>query len=270
MAVHEVPVGAFVEGDPLRVAAVALAREFHDTYEGVAVDQGYATRQETRSFDPGSANGRTMVGTVAALLAAEVIVLGDGAAGVPLFGSTHGAAGAAGENGKSDARPGEVAPGVVPSGLAITRMVVFRSRTGAYDVPAVVTATVDTLNPAGVAAFHASGHAIDEWEAARGDDTRGASAEVTEEWEKTYPRPALRGVPPLSSPSNVHLTVLTPGLPGRRGSAADFLVPPAHGLEPMENAGGSYQEFDVPWALDAPDDVDAAVAPGTWRWPERK
>src|SRR4051812_5488670 len=112
MAVHEVPTGAFVSGDPLHHAAVALAREFHDTYEGVAVDQGYATRRETRTFDPDSANGRTMVGTIAALLADGVIALGDEAVGARSFVSTDGAAGAAEENDKSDARPGEVAPGV--------------------------------------------------------------------------------------------------------------------------------------------------------------
>lgn len=102
------------------------------------------------------------------------------------------------------------------------RIVIFRSRTGNYDVPAIVTATVDTLNPAGVAAGH---------------------------------------VPDLSSPTHVHLTVFTPGKPGMRGGAGDFLVESEHGRS--ENVAGCYQEWDVP----ADATRDAEVPPGTWRWP---
>jgi hypothetical protein len=71
----------------------------------------------------------------------------------------------------------------------IGRVVVYRSRTGSYSVPAIVTATVDTLNPAGVAAGH---------------------------------------VPPLEDQWHVHLTVLTPGKPGMRGGAGDFQVESEH------------------------------------------
>lgn len=74
--------------------------------------------------------------------------------------------------------------------VTIGRIVIYRSRTGQYDVPAIVTATHDTLNPAGVAAGH---------------------------------------VPALSSPEHVHLTVLTPGKPGLRTEASDFEVESAHG-----------------------------------------
>lgn len=49
---------------------------------------------------------------------------------------------------------GAEAAAEVPAGLTITRAVVYRSKTGKYDLPAVVTATVDTLDPAGVAAGH--------------------------------------------------------------------------------------------------------------------
>lgn len=59
-----------------------------------------------------------------------------------------------------------------PSGVGIGRAVTYRSRTGSYDVPAVINATIDTLNPAGVE----SGN-----------------------------------VPAISEPGNVHLTVFTPG-----------------------------------------------------------
>jgi hypothetical protein len=68
----------------------------------------------------------------------------------------------------------ESADGAIP-GLYIGRSVIYRSRTGSYDVPAVVNATVETLDPAGVE----SGN-----------------------------------VPALSGNACVHLTVFTPGKPG--------------------------------------------------------
>lgn len=74
----------------------------------------------------------------------------------------------------------------------IGRIVVYRSRTGSYDVPAVVNCTTATLNPEGVA--------------------RGY-------------------VPPLSSDEHVHLTVFTPGQSGLRSEAPDFLVEPVHGRD---------------------------------------
>ena len=38
-----------------------LARKFHDTYERLAPDFGYETRDDTKSFEPNSPNGRLMI-----------------------------------------------------------------------------------------------------------------------------------------------------------------------------------------------------------------
>jgi hypothetical protein len=73
----------------------------------------------------------------------------------------------------------------------IGRVVIYRSRTGDYDVPAIVTATVETLNQKGVELGH---------------------------------------VPPLSGPDHVHLTCLTPGKPGLRRGAEDFKTHSEHGV----------------------------------------
>lgn len=112
-------------------------------------------------------------------------------------------------------------------------IVIFRSRTGQYDVPAIITATVDSLNPLGVQAFEKSG--------------------------------GKAGVPGLSGDRCVHLTVFTPGLPGQRASAEDFIAAPSTGII-GENVAGCYQEFDVPEA-DPMSTVSEAA--GTWRWPVR-
>jgi hypothetical protein len=103
------------------------------------------------------------------------------------------------------------------------RIVIYRSRTGDYDVPAIVTATQDSLNPKGVELGH---------------------------------------VPALSSDAHVHLTVLTPGKPGKRRDADDFLVESPHGRS--ENVAGCYQEWDIEPLHDGEE-----PRPGTWRWPER-
>lgn len=79
------------------------------------------------------------------------------------------------------------AVGPVPT---IGRIVIYRSRTGDYDVPAIVNCTTGTLNTKGVEAGH---------------------------------------VPDLSSDRHVHLTVLTPGKPGMRRDAGDFKVESPHG-----------------------------------------
>jgi hypothetical protein len=113
----------------------------------------------------------------------------------------------------------------------IGRVVIYRSRTGAYSVPAIITATHQTLNPAGVA----GGHIAD-----------------------------------LTGEHHVHLTVLTPGKPGKRGEATDFV---ARADAPIsENVAGCYQEWDVPWAgsrggqpLDTSPESDQPA--GTWAWP---
>ena len=109
----------------------------------------------------------------------------------------------------------------------ICRTVVYRSRTGNYSVPAIITATQETLYRPGVDA----GYVAD-----------------------------------LTSPEHVHLQVFTPGKPGMRKDADNFLVESEHGR--AENVGGSYPEYDVPqW--EPSDDGDATPAPGTWSWPPR-
>jgi len=109
----------------------------------------------------------------------------------------------------------------------ICRTVVYRSRTGNYSVPAIITATQDSLYRPGVDA----GYVAD-----------------------------------LSSPTHVHLQVFTPGVPGKRQDADDFLVESPHGR--AENVNGSYPEYDVP--QDTPEDrVDGVQEPGTWAWPAR-
>jgi hypothetical protein len=71
----------------------------------------------------------------------------------------------------------------------IGRIVLFRSRTGKYTIPAIVNCTIDTIYQPGVDGGH---------------------------------------VPAITSPNNVHLTVFTPGKPGQRGNAADFENPSKH------------------------------------------
>ena len=46
----------------------ALARSFHESYERLAPQFGYETRQETRKFDAASDNGRLMIAVCAELL----------------------------------------------------------------------------------------------------------------------------------------------------------------------------------------------------------
>jgi hypothetical protein len=72
----------------------------------------------------------------------------------------------------------------------IGRIVIYRSRTGDYSVPAIVNATVDTLNAKGVELGH---------------------------------------VPEFTDGLAVHLTVFTPGKPGMRRDAGDFKVESPHG-----------------------------------------
>lgn len=71
----------------------------------------------------------------------------------------------------------------------IGRIVTYRSRTGDYDVPAIITTTQETLNPKGVELGH---------------------------------------IPALSGSMNVHLTCFTAGKPGMRRGAEDFKVESAH------------------------------------------
>jgi hypothetical protein len=117
----------------------------------------------------------------------------------------------------------------------IGRVVWYRSRTGKYTVPAIITATQESLYEGGVAAGM---------------------------------------VPALSSDDHVHLTVFTPGMPGNRETADDFKVESPHGRGenvagcyqewdvPLATPG---YEVLSDWA--APDDGADRQPPGTWSWP---
>ncbi len=89
----------------------------------------------------------------------------------------------------------------------IGRIVVYRSRTGKYVVPAIVSATVGTLYRLGV-----------------------------EEGN----------LPDLTDESHVHLIVFTPGIAGRANSTTspDQLAELTARSTP---AGGTYAEWDVPY-----------------------
>lgn len=95
----------------------------------------------------------------------------------------------------------------VPS---LGRIVIYRSRTGAYECPAIITATRDSL--------------------------------VIENVEKGW-------IPPLSNEMNIHLTVFSAGNPNRgrtvEEAEKDFLVKSEHGHS--ANMGGTYQEWDIPY-----------------------
>lgn len=53
--------------------ATALAIKFHEVYERLAPDFGYATREETRQFDTTTPNGRLMIAVCKELLSGDVI-----------------------------------------------------------------------------------------------------------------------------------------------------------------------------------------------------
>jgi hypothetical protein len=109
----------------------------------------------------------------------------------------------------------------------IGRIVVYRSSTGRYSVPAIITATTETLYQPGVDGGH---------------------------------------VPPLTGRDHVHLTVFTPGTPGERLPDTD---PSIRTL----NAGGTYQEWDIPFDVLGGDPRQGIEGqpqqPGTWAWPQR-
>lgn len=99
----------------------------------------------------------------------------------------------------------------MPQAPTIGRIVIYHSRTDDYDVPAIVTATTETLNRKGVEA--------------------GRIPDLT--------------VPDLADEHYVHLTVFTGGVPGQRSSAEDFEVESRFGRS--ENVAGCYQEWDIPY-----------------------
>lgn len=115
----------------------------------------------------------------------------------------------------------------------ICRDVIYRSRTGKYSVPAKINATVDTLFRPNVEAGYL-------------DD--------------------------LSSDTHVHLTVFTPGKPGRGPATPDFVDGSDKPVAP--NVGGLYQEWNVKYWEPTEDfaataDGYAVQPAGTWTWPPR-
>lgn len=122
------------------------------------------------------------------------------------------------------------------------RIVLYRSKVGLYVVPAVVTATIDTLHPSGI-----------------------------ERYEQTNGR---EGVPPLDDELHVHLTVMSPGIcvdkappPGmdanRGGTFREWNIGPS-----VTTLEGSPLALSPVNAGDAPENA-VAMAPGTWAWPPR-
>lgn len=124
---------------------------------------------------------------------------------------------------------------------SIGRVVWYRSRTGKYTVPAIVTATTETLAPEGVEAGL---------------------------------------IPALTDEQHVHLTVFSPGLP-QYGPNMHGEPGPARELPPgatSHNLAGCYQEWDVAYfdthgirvscAPEVDEDSLEQLA-GTWCWPER-
>lgn len=51
-----------------KVNTEEIAREFHKTYERLAPNFGYATRVDTREFDPASPNGQLMQAVIATVI----------------------------------------------------------------------------------------------------------------------------------------------------------------------------------------------------------
>ena len=102
-----------------------------------------------------------------------------------------------------------------PEGVAkptIGRIVIYRSKTGDYVMPAIVSATVDTLHRPNVEA----GHLHD-----------------------------------LTDEMHVHLTVFTAGFQGQVSTSTmenhPDLADPARRNAP---AGGTFQEWDIPYSAD--------------------
>jgi len=50
-----------------------LARLFHDTYERLAPEYGYNTREDTKQFDPESANGKLMIAVCSEVMAKQQV-----------------------------------------------------------------------------------------------------------------------------------------------------------------------------------------------------
>ena len=57
-------------------AAEKLARQFHDTYERLAPDYGYETREDTKLFDVASPNGKLMIAVCQEILESPCFTTG--------------------------------------------------------------------------------------------------------------------------------------------------------------------------------------------------
>ena len=55
-----------------------IAQKFHDTYEFLAPEYGYITKEETREWDAESPNGKLMIATVKAVMCGLVFQLEEG------------------------------------------------------------------------------------------------------------------------------------------------------------------------------------------------
>lgn len=121
--------------------------------------------------------------------------------------------------------------GFNPQPPTIGRIVIYRSRTGDYDVPAIITATVDTLNAKNVEAGH---------------------------------------IPTLTDADHVHLTCFTAGFPGKRGDAEDFKVKSEHPISENVAGCYQEWDIPLDSTVpELPDGNPDSIAPGTWRWPTR-
>lgn len=124
----------------------------------------------------------------------------------------------------------------IPMKPTLGRIVIYRSRTGAYSVPAIINCTTDSLNPVGVEKGH---------------------------------------IPDLESEEHVHLTVFTPGKPGLRVGADDFKVqskePVSENVAGCYQEWNIPHDENDPTPPPAAVEQEAPPeqAPGTWRWPER-
>lgn len=128
----------------------------------------------------------------------------------------------------------------------IGRIVTYRAKAG-WLAPAVIAATLDTLDPDGVQRWRDSG-----------------GADGGAHWE---------GIPPLASPDHVHLVVFSAG---RQAGE-----PP---LPLDRNQGGTFREWNVPlWTPGEGVSMAQLARPqaggppmreeqpvGSWRWPERR
>jgi hypothetical protein len=112
---------------------------------------------------------------------------------------------------------------------SIGRIVIYRSRTGDYDVPAIIAATADSLFAPNVEAGY---------------------------------------IPALSSDTHVHLVVFSPGPSGKRADATDFKVESAHGRSENQGGIYAEWDIPFAESEDH-DHSQGLYTPGTWRWPER-